>query len=441
MSTVEAVQEAVGLSSSTHQDAPIRRGEHKSSNHKQLEPTRQLATDTEINLDGVRQDAVRMLASPGLIGEVVADVQQLGVIGEDLLILMVYLTATARLMRRAIHLCVTGSYSTGKTFLVRTVLRLMPETDVFMTTQLTPKHLMNLDEKDKGKYRHKVIFIAEQVSDEAGLAFREMAESGEVRNLTVVDNKAEECVAEGPVTFISTTTRLPKDFKDEDASRLFFLSTDDSEEQTEQVIKARSTRAKSPPSEAEHVCILEKHRAAQEKLLERTKVQIVIPFADLIRLPTADPASRRLYDRILLLLDAATFLSQFRKGRRCEQDGDAIRVFADADDWGAILPLVEIIVAQKYRLIDKSGEDFLTRVKPLGLGAFSIEDLSAHTGMSPSTVRRRIKCLPPTVCTRKWDGKKLTHSFQYDADFGPAVELPSVEEVSRYLDNPEKLAS
>ncbi len=85
----------------------------------------------------MRKAAELTLGFPDLAKQIVDDVHSLGIVGEDELILMVYLTATARLLDRAITLCVTGDYSSGKSKIVREVLELFPPGEVIKATQMT----------------------------------------------------------------------------------------------------------------------------------------------------------------------------------------------------------------------------------------------------------------------------------------------------------------
>ena len=428
-------------SSPPRQTSPTGGGEHKSSNDKSLDSSRQLVTDVDQQKKETCEAAARMLNSPSLAEQIIDDVHQLGVVGEGLLILITYVVATARLLARAIQLCVHGPSSSGKSLTVGKVLDLFSPEEVYRTTQVTPKHLLNLKEDEARRYRHKVIFIGELTTGEGDLAFREMAESGRVRNLTVRDGVAQESFADGPITFITTMTLLPNDIKDEDSSRLFYFATDDSMEQTRRVMEARATRAKNPSPPDDPQGIIAKHHVAQRVLGKHADTQIVIPYSDLIQLPAEDPHSRRLHDRILVLLEAVTFLGQLRKDRRREKKDGVTLVYADEQDWKIALPLIEVIVAQKYGLPDQASKGFVEKLRPLGSGQFSIKELSDQLGLSESTVRRRIDRLPTGWCTTTWDSKKLLYEYHLDNRPTKVAGLPSYEEVRTYLRSAGELAS
>lgn len=263
-----------------------------------------------------------------------------------------------------------------------------------------------------------------------------MAESGEVQNLTVRDGTAQRSKTKGPITFIATTTLSPGDMKDEDASRWFYFLTDDTQAQTQRVMEAAARRAKDPSQAEDKEAIIQKHRWAQVVLKNASGVQVIVPFADLIKLPSEDPHSRRLFAKILLLLQAVTFLCQFREGRHRDEVDGVTRVFADAEDWRIALPLIEAIVRQKYGCGDQADKDFFADVQKLGRGPFSIEDLAKKLSVSPSTVRRRIGKLPPSSFEKFWHQGMHMHSFHDGDHFSTVPGLPTYEEVRDYLAQP-----
>ncbi len=85
-------------SAPSHQITSTGGGEHKCPSDKGLDVPHQLATKTRDEMDPVALEAAEMLASPDLPRQIIDDVHSLGVVGEDDLILMIYVTATARLM-------------------------------------------------------------------------------------------------------------------------------------------------------------------------------------------------------------------------------------------------------------------------------------------------------------------------------------------------------
>lgn len=221
---------------------------------------------------------------------------------------------------------------------------------------------------------------------------------------------------------------------------MFYFATDESEELTRRVMAARAERAKNSAQKADTAAIITRHRVAQVALAKHANVEIVVPYADLIKLPSEKSHSRRLYDRILLLLEAVTFLCQFREGRRREEQDGVVRKYADADDWRIALPLIEAIVSQKYGLLDQKVREFLKNVTALGSGPFSMGELMEKLGMSESTLRRRLDGLIPVgLCHVTPDGKRFLYSFNPDGNTLRVPGLPTVEDVRAYLRNGEEL--
>ena len=197
-------------------------------------------------------------------------------------------------------------------------------------------------------------------------------------------------------------------------------------------MQARAARAKKPGASLDYAAIIQKHHSAQAILSEHAAVRIVIPYADLIELPADDPGSRRLHDRILRLLEAMTFLGQFRSDRRREETDGVSYVYSDAQDWKDVLPLVETIVAQKYEVPTRRAEEFIEKIRPKGSGPFSIDQLIELSGLPQTTVRNRVSELPPEWVKRVPDGKKCLYSFQTDDRHLESIGLPTSEDVEKY---------
>ncbi|MCG3138056.1 MAG: hypothetical protein HJJLKODD_01913 [Phycisphaerae bacterium] len=424
-----------GLCSPPPHDSPNGDGEHISRPELEIANIPRLPTGTP-PLSPEVEAAKRFLSSPRLFDELVKDVQALGVVGEQDIIVLAYLTATGRLMDQALHLCVNGGYSSGKTFVTEQVLKLFPPDDVFKATQLTPKHLFNLSDDEAKRYQHKIIFIKEMTSSEGDLGFREMAESGEVKSLSVRDGKSIEAHAYGPVTFIATTTLPPELIKGEDASRWIFIDTDSSEQQTESIMQDVATRAADPDAFVNtHTIdtIIQKHHAAQIALSHQSGVKVVIPFASLIRLPAGEPRSRRLQKQILRLVEVIAYLWQFREGRRTRtQETGLTLIDADAEDWQIALPLVQRIYMQKLEA-NSLLQNFISQIQKDGRESYTMQELVDLTDISDTTVSRRIQSLSPGMVTTQNDGKTPRYQFHLEAGVEISQQLPTVEDIRVYL--------
>lgn len=158
-----------------------------------------------------------MLKNPEIERELLVDVQQLGVVGERLLSLQVYVVAVSRLLAKPLHLCVRAASSSGKSYVTTTILKLIPEWAIWILTSATPKAFFHMV---PGSLIHKVVFVAERphLTKDPGqqanssLAIREMMSSGKLCIAVTVacetggfETQIKE--QEGPISYIETTTQ------------------------------------------------------------------------------------------------------------------------------------------------------------------------------------------------------------------------------------------
>ena len=110
-------------------------------------PADDLAEQTQAALEQtdpeVRAEAERLLADRELIDRIGADIESVGVAGEDDLRLTLYLVGTSRLLPRPLAAIVQGQSSSGKSYTVERVASLFPPEAVVLATQMTPQALFH----------------------------------------------------------------------------------------------------------------------------------------------------------------------------------------------------------------------------------------------------------------------------------------------------------
>jgi len=72
----------------------------------------------------VKREAMRLLNSSDLLGEIIEDAADLGIAGEPVLFATIYLVATSLMLDKPLAVIVLGSSSSEKTFVVEVVLKL-----------------------------------------------------------------------------------------------------------------------------------------------------------------------------------------------------------------------------------------------------------------------------------------------------------------------------
>lgn len=261
--------------------------------------------------DTVVREANKLLRdSPNLLEQAYRDAQLIGIVGEELTVMTLYLSGVSRLLTKPMSVIVQGSSSSGKSYVVERVAELFPPESKIVVQQMTPQALFYLPD---GALEHKLIIAGERsrIEDdstaEATRALREMLSSGVLRKMVPVKGAdgrqtTEIIESRGPIAYVESTT-LGTIF-DEDLNRCVLIHTDESEEQTRRILQAEAVRTSRDNSDA-----INRQYAIQRILKPHT---ILIPFAeDLARLLPAERVEcRRAFAHIKSCISASALLHQ-----------------------------------------------------------------------------------------------------------------------------------
>ena len=104
-----------------------------------------------------KNEAVRYLENtPHILKDVIALTNQMGIVGEEIIRLMVYLCFTSRILKEPLSITIKGESSSGKSYIPTRVKQLLPEEGVFFITRATANAFYHLPEDGM---QHKIIFI------------------------------------------------------------------------------------------------------------------------------------------------------------------------------------------------------------------------------------------------------------------------------------------
>jgi len=264
----------------------------------------------------VLAEAERMAHNPELLREVYDDLVSLGIVGEAELALTIWLVGVSRVLHEPMAAVVTGPTSTGKSYVGKTVARLFPHETKLLITDASPQSWYYLP---PGALRHRFVVVGERNQSEtpeaidARRAWRELLSEGRlVKSVPVkVDGqmKTQLIEQEGPIAFVESTTRT--ELLDEDASRLLFLSADESRQQTRRVVHATLRRALSA-DDGQVRQVIWKHHAFQRML---GQPRVVIPYAEGLasKFPDALPQCRRLCGQVIAMIRASAVAHRYQR--------------------------------------------------------------------------------------------------------------------------------
>ena len=272
-----------------------------------------------------------------LLGEEAA---RLGVVGETRLVQLAYLVATSRLLRKIVSCSFKGASATGKSRVLETVLRFIPDEAYLAFTGMSEKALIFGDED----LRHKLIVIYEASGLEDGyLAYivRSLLSEGRIRyQITERGNDGEHHTRtierEGPTGLLVTTTAIK--LHEENETRMLTLPADDRPEQTKRILRSLGAAAATAGEPTvDFAC----WHALQE-WLSLGDNRVLIPFAPALAelMPPAAVRLRRDFGAITALIQTHALLHQANRQR---DSGGAI--IATLVDYSVVHELVQDLIA------------------------------------------------------------------------------------------------
>jgi hypothetical protein len=346
--------------------------------------------------DEILADANEKLSNcENLLELAYSDASELGIVGEEQTVLLLYLAGISRLLDKPLSVIVQGSSASGKSFTIDKVSELFPDEAKIIGTQFTPQSLFYLP---KGALRHKLVICGERsrVEDdntaEATRALREMISGGILRKwLPVKSGDTLETVlieSEGPIAFVESTT-LDHIF-DEDRNRCVLIHTDESEEQTRRILRATAGKRQG------NLSAIQRQQAMQLLL---KPYPVTIPFAVTLAEHLPAPVEcRRAMSHLLSCIKASALLHQ---RQREMQDG---HIVANESDYCAAYQLLAIPMTEAIGGgVSKVAKEFWYWIGThFGNGkVFSVQELLGKHDCPKATDRtyalvkelERVKCL------------------------------------------------
>jgi hypothetical protein len=384
-----------------------------------------------MNPPEIDQEAREILSAEGLVARVEADLGRAGIVGETDLRLTLYFVATSRLLADPLHAIVQGESSSGKTFVVERIAKLLPEDHLVRATHMSPKALYYLSD-----LKHRFLVLGERARTEgpeiedSTKALRELRSSGRLRAQVVGPNgKLLTLDAEGPVASVETTTK--ETLFGEDANRCLLLSTEETEAQTRNILFAQAAAALGgETSDREDLFAL--HHAMQVALAEGAPHRVQIPFAWNLaaRFPASRTEARRAHRMLLGLVEAIALLHRFQ---RALADG---RIVATVEDYALARRLLAKPLASSIggALPDRIVRFFQEITEHYRAGdTFASVDLAAKLDIRPQRAGECLRALRDSGSVRLTERAKgpnpatweLVSSTLPEATFG----LPEPEEL------------
>ncbi len=293
--------------------------------------------------------ALRLLKNKNMFAEILADMETIGITGEQTNKLVGYLAAVSRKTDEPLSVLIQSRSAAGKSTLQDAVLSLVPDEDYVKYTRITDQALFY---KEEDSLVHKILAIEEEVGmGGAAYSIRNIQSS---KKITVAATgkdpgtgkmKTEEYTVNGPVAVMITTTAA--ELEGETASRFLFLTIDESSKMTAAIHKmqreAETLEGLVRKKKSEHV--IKKHQNAQRLL---KPLAVVNPFTGYLSYPDRNLRTRRDHKKYLSLIRTVAYLHQYqRKVKTVDVEGQPVEyIEVTLDDIEAANKLANEVLGQ-----------------------------------------------------------------------------------------------
>ena len=277
---------------------------------------------------------------------------------------------------------ISGPPSTGKSYLSKYVLRLMP--NVINVSRMTPAFLDRIG----SDLSHYILYVSELGGAEQSLpTLRVMLSEGELILGTTDRNehgKIETIMIETKGSPVYVTTTAQEIIERQLASRTWLLSMDASAEQTRQILRHQAKVARSAPMP----------EFTQQEMILRTLVyalkpmKVMIPFTEKLAelFPSAEPQARRDFNRLLALIKTICLLHQ--RQRLIVKVNGAEYLVANLQDLSHALKLIKpVLLPTLYGLPQKAFELLKIFQEADASAEFRVKDIGAKCGLSDNRTR------------------------------------------------------
>ena len=274
--------------------------------------------------DEDRADALELLTSEDLLGRIAADLERCGLVGERTNKLVAYLACVSRLLDRPLAVIVQSSSAAGKSFLMDSILAMLPPEGFVKYAAMSGQALFYFDEGTSLK--HKVLAISEEEGAETASYALKILQSEGVLTIasTGKDGKTgrlttKEYRVEGPVMIFLTTTSVEID--EELRNRCLVLTVDESREQTRKIQdwQREQETIEGILAKKKRDRILDLHRNAQRLL---RPIAVANPFSPRLSFLDSQTRTRRDNPKYLTLIRTIALLHQFQREKKvATEDG------------------------------------------------------------------------------------------------------------------------
>jgi hypothetical protein len=268
-----------------------------------------------------------LLGNRDILAEVVEHSRTLGIVGEEENIQLIYIALTSRILDNPISIAIKGTSSVGKSYILKIVLKLFPESAFFDISSMSDKALFYTEETFE--HRFLIICEAEGLSSEfISYLIRILLSEGHIKHMTVEStehgNQGKLLEKKGPTGFITTTTKIQ--LHPENETRLLSIDISDDPDQTKQILFRIAQNAMGG---GEIKPVSEKYIDYQQWLEKLGNKKVVIPYARVLAEETKPSAVRLRRDFSMVLNVIKVISIIYQQQRQVDANGCIIATLDD----------------------------------------------------------------------------------------------------------------
>ena len=296
---------------------------------------------------------------PNILQRFTESLPRHGLVGEDRIAKLVYLSLVSRFLDRQVSLAIKGTSSSGKSFIVQVVLKFFPDDQYHAFTAMSDRFLVYSD----ADYKHKILVLYEwegMRSDIASYIIRTLLSEGHLKYGTTDkgDNNSRTgrvIEIEGPTGLIVTTTAAKINAENE--TRMLSATVNDTAMQTKNIMRALA-RGYSEISRPDNTAWL----ALQDWLALATH-DVVVPFAKALAelMPDNAVRLRRDFGLNLRMIESCALLHQASRERSAKG-----QVVATLDDYDEIRGIANDLLSEGVgKSVSKATRDTVEAVQTI----------------------------------------------------------------------------
>ncbi len=262
---------------------------------------------------------------------------------------LLFLASLTRFSNRPVSILIKGASGSGKSELLNTILKFIPEKDKEVFTGISEKSIAYME---RNFLKHKILGIQEfsGLNNPTGnTLLRSLLSEGKIRRMVAKNDPNDndfvnqESKVEGPVCLFMTTTE--ESIHPEDENRMLSIKVDQSAEQKRLVLLAKADAFNGVKKSKEIIQEMQLVSIEYQKNFKKVEIPFVKKIAT--GMDTSFDQVLRHFDKILSLIKAHALLNQ--ESREIKDD----KVVANDEDYSVVCSLLEpILFEQSKREVD-----------------------------------------------------------------------------------------